>query len=281
MIQVKEFPDKQFESKEDLFKALKENKELIVNSKKAKIYESIEKDARYSVVTSQSKIKKAFESLKSFEMDEAYYYFVVNSSNILDSHKDLHIDGNWDKTVKEQQGKVYLVFDHSLKRNDVIGMRQDIEMFTAKIPFKSIGKNYEGESYCLVYKISKDKIINADAKSWLEKGYDLEASVRMMYMDIDLAMNSDAKEDVKELENFNKYYPTIANKEDFENEIYYFWIVKQAKNVQESSLVLFGSNPATGRVQENKDSEAVTDTSKNEPSDDTQRMQRFINNLKI
>jgi len=103
----------------------------------------------------------------------------------------------------------------------------------------------------------------------------------MMYMDIDLAMNSDAKEDVKELENFNKYYPTIANKEDFENEIYYFWIVKQAKNVQESSLVLFGSNPATGRVQENKDNEAVTDTSKNEPSDDTQRMQRFINNLKI
>lgn len=272
------FPDKEFASNEELFKSLKTNKELIIANKKSEIYKSIEKDEVFSVVTNQEAIKKISEQTKAFEVDKDYYYFVVNSSNILDSHRDLHIEGNWEKSVKEQQGKVYLVFDHSLKRGDVIAMKSDIEMFTAKIPFKLIGKEYDGDTYCLIYKVAKDKIINTEAKDWLEKGYELEASVRMQYMDIDLAMNSQAQGDEKELENYNKYYPLIANKDDYEV-INYFWVIKQAKNVLESSLVLFGSNSATGRVQENKSEPGNHSENDEPPNKGTQpeKTKQFIN----
>lgn len=267
MIVLKEFPGKEFATKEEAFAALRANKEILIEAKKAEIYTATEKGL--SVFANQTKIKKSLETSKAFAFDDNYYYFVVNSSRILDSHKDVHIDGNWEKTVKEQQGKVYLVFDHTLKRSEIIAMKQDIEMFTATIPFSLLGKSYEGDTYALIYKVAKDRIVNAEAKEWLEKGYDLEASVRMQYMDIALAMNSNDPDDAKELENYEKYINVIANKDEFED-IYYFWAVLQAKNVLESSLVMFGSNHATGQIQENKNSEAVEDTKeKNGPSNDT------------
>jgi hypothetical protein len=259
--------NKSFENEAKLFKALKSEKELIISAKKAQILKSCEKGL--GVVSSQEEITKAIETTKSFEIDKSFYYFVVNSANILDSHRDMHIDGNWEKTIKEQQKKTFLVFDHKLERSEIIAMKEDIEMFTAKVPFKLLGKSYSGETYCLIYKVKKDKIINEQAREWLEKGYSLEASVRMQYTDISLCMNSTSQGDEKELENYSKFYPLIANKEEFET-INYFWAILQAKNVFESSLVLFGSNSATGVVSE-KDIEAVDDTSTNEPTNVTQK----------
>lgn len=269
MIYCKELKQ-EFETKEDLFKALAENETLIVDAKKAQIYKSIDKGLQ--IVTDQKGIEKALtsEENKGLKFDDNYYYFVVNSSNILDSHNDMHVDGNWKKTVKEQQGKVYLVFDHTLKRSEIIAMQKDIEMLTAKIPFTLLGKNYEGESYCLIYKVAKDKIVNKEAKQWLEDGHKLEASVRMQYVNIETAFNTNDKDYSKQKETYDMYYPMIANKSDFE-EIEYFWIVKEAKNVYESSLVLFGSNGATGLIQENKtDADIITPEIKNEPLQDTQ-----------
>lgn len=276
MIKVKEFPNKTFNSKSELFKALKENKDLIIESKKAKIYESEKKDKNLCVITNQQSIYKISESVKGFEMDSDYYYFVVNSSNILDSHSDMHINGNWEKTVKEQQNRNYLVWDHELSKSEIIGMKQDVKMFTATIPFKLIGKDYEGDTYCLIYQIKKDKIVNIQAKEWLNQGYTFEASVRMQYMDIDLALDSDNNDHVKEKANFDTYFPLIANKSDYD-EISYFWIVKQAKNVMESSLVMFGSNSATGLIQENNEPEKST-LENNEPTEVTQsETKQFIN----
>jgi len=267
--------DTSYETKQELFKALKANKDFIINSKKSKIQESINKGL--SIVTNQTKVSKTISACKNIEMDENYYYFVVNSSRILDSHKDVHLYGNWEKTVKEQQGRVYLVFDHQLKRDDIIAMKEDIEMFTAVIPFSAISKDYEGNTYVLIYKVRKDKIINSQAKEWLDKGYSFEASVRMQYMDILLALDSSLEEDKKEKENFDKIYPVIANKEEFEN-LNYFWGVKQAKNVMESSLVLFASNQATGRMEENKIEPSIdTQEQKEAVKTDTSHSSNFYN----
>lgn len=254
--------NKTFSNKEAMFKELAQNEEIIIDAKKSEVYKSIDKGVQ--LVTNQESIKKALESTtnKGIKFDNDYYYFVVNSANILDSHSDVHVDGNWNKNVKDQQGKVYLVFDHSLKRNDIIAMRKDVEMFTASIPFSLLGKSYDGETYSLVYKVAKDKIVNKEAKEWLEDGHELEASVRMQYIKMESAFNSDNQDYAKQKATFDEYYPLIANKEDFD-EINYFWVVKEAKNVFESSLVLFGSNSATGVIN-NKDNEAVNDTSTTE-----------------
>lgn len=281
MIIAKEFPNKSFATKEELFAELKANKDIIIQAKKSEIYKSYEKGQVVSVKSDC--IKKLSETNKEISFDDNYWYFAVNSANFLDSHADMHIEGNWNKTVKEQQGQVYLVFDHSLKRGDIIGMKEDIEIFTAKVPWNLLGKSYSGETYTLIYKIAKNKIINKEAKDWLENGYTLQASVRMQYMDIDLAMMSDRLEDKKERENYDKYEPQIANKEDFPDGVYYFWIVKQAKNVMESSWLLFGSNSATGIIQENK-SEAEQITSETtEPTEVTQEkeVKTFLTSIKF
>jgi hypothetical protein len=267
MIFCKEL-NKSFEKKEDLFKALAENEKIIIDAKKTE-KTSIEKGL--AVVTNQKDIQKAIdsESNKGLKFDDDYYYFVVNSANILDSHNDMHVDGNWNKSVKDQQGKCYLVFDHQLKRSEIIAMAKDIEMFTAKVPFSMLGKSYEGETYSLIYKVAKDKIINKEAKEWLEKGYDLQASVRMLYVKIESAWNTKNPDYSKQKENYDTYFPLIANKNEFE-EVEYFWVIKEAKNVIESSLVLFGSNSATGRIDNKSEADNITSET-TEPSNDTQK----------
>lgn len=270
MIYCKEL-NTSYNNKEELFKALKENKQLIVDSKKSKIYQGIEKGL--SLKTKQESIVKTLDTIKDINIDSNYYYFVVNSSNILDTHMDVHLDENWEKTIKEQQGKVYLVFDHELKRDEIIAMKEDIEMFTAYIPFSSLGYDYEGQSYCLIYKVKRDKIVNSQAKEWLEKGYSFEASVRMQYMDIVMCLDSDHEDDKKEKENFDKYYPEISNKKEFEN-IYYFWGVKQARNVYESSLVMFGSNHVTGLITEDQEE-------KKEAAESTSNLLNIYQNFKF
>ena len=257
MIHCKEL-NKDFNSKEELFKALVENESVIIDAKKSEVYKSFEKGLQ--IVNNQSQIEKAFEDAeKGIKFDKDYYYFVVNSANYLDSHGDMHVDGNWNKTIKDQQGKNYLVFDHQLKRSEIIAMKKDVQMLTAKVAWSLLGKSYDGETYSLVYKVAKDKIINKEAKEWLEAGHDFEASVRMQYVKIETAINSTNADYSKQKATFDAYYPLIANKDDFES-IDYFWVVKEAKNIHESSLVLFGSNSATGRIDNESKEEQSNDT---------------------
>lgn len=270
MIVCKEL-DKSFSSKEDLFKALRESKKEIIGIKKSQILKSVDKGV--SITAKPLDSNKLSTTNKNISLDENYYYIAVNSTRILDSHKDLHIDGIWNKTIKEQQGKNYLVDTHKMSLNTTIARKENVEIMTAIVPFSLIGKSYSGETEVLIYKVAKDKIINPIAKEWLESGDAIEGSVKMRYTDIDLAMNSKAIEDEKELKNYNDYKEIIANKDDFEEEIYYFWVVKQAQNLHESSLVLMGSNEATGLL-ENKNIEPSTDTQKAEAEKSLQEQQK-------
>ena len=89
MIVVKEFPDKQFETKEELFKALKENKKELISLKK-----SIEKRADpfnyviYSVV--KNSVNKE-ESSSNSDVNELQVKVIINTTNFTDSHNDIHI----------------------------------------------------------------------------------------------------------------------------------------------------------------------------------------------
>lgn len=276
MIVCKEL-NKSFESKELLFKDLKANKTEILEFKKAQILKSCEKDSATNF--KPILLSKSLEQIKSFDVDNDYYYIAVNSTNILDSHSDLHVKGIWNKTVKEQQGKNYLVSDHKLEIDKVIAKSKDVEMFTAEVPFSTIGKEYDGTTEVLIYKVHKDKIINPLIKDWLDSGDEIQASVRMQYVSIEMALNSTDKGDVYEKKVYDEYIDKIANKSDFE-EIEYFFVVKDAKNVRESSLVLFGSNGATGLIQQDKtDADTITPEIKNEPSVDTQKEQELLKEL--
>ena len=279
MIYCKEL-NKEFESKEDLFKALVENESFIIDAKKSQVYKSFEKGLQ--VVSDQKTIEKAFnDSEKGIKFDSDYYYFVVNSANYLDSHNDMHVEGNWNKSVKDQNGKVYLVWHHDFsKTENIIAFPEDIEMMTSKVAWNLLGKVYDGETYSLIYKVKMDKIVNEKVSKWLKEGRKLQLSVRMQYIKLETAFNSDDEDYTKQTENYNKYYPLIANKDEFK-QIEYFFIVKEAKNVMESSLLPFGSNSATAEISqtENK-TEADTITSEQEePSIDTQKVEQSLKEL--
>lgn len=265
--------DKSFSDKKELFKEFKANKDQIIDAKKAEILKSCEKGI--AITAKPLDYLKLNDSVKEIALDDNYYYIAVNSTRILDSHDDLHIDGIWKRTVKNQQGKNYLVDSHVLSVKTTIARKEYIEMFTAIVPFSVIGKNYKGETEILVYKVKKDKIVDPVAKEWLDSGDAIESSVRMQYVEIKLALDSDAREDKDEKKVFDKYIGLIANKEDFENDIQYFWAVTEAKNVMESSLVLFGSNNATGQVQNSKNNGSSKDTHKdnNESAEATRKEQ--------
>ena len=280
MIYCKEL-NKEFETKADLFKALVDNESFIIDAKKSQVYKSFEKGLQ--VVSDQKTIEKAFnDSEKGIKFDADYYYFVVNSANYLDSHNDMHVDGNWNKSVKDQNGKVYLAWHHDFsKTENIIAFPEDIEMLTLKVAWSLLGKSYEGETYSLIYKVKKDKIVNENVAKWLKEGRKLQLSVRMQYIKLETAFNSDDEDYIHQTENYNKYYPLIANKDEFK-EIEYFFIVKEAKNVMESSLLPFASNSATAEISqiENK-TEAVINTSeiKEEPSIDTQKYEQKLKEL--
>lgn len=280
MIKCKEL-NQEFETKEELFKALRGAKKEIIGIKKAQILKSFEKDSNITIKAKPLDFMKLNTTVKGMDLDDDHYYIAVNSTRILDSHKDLHLDNLWNKSIKDLQGKNYLVDTHVTSLNTTIVRKENIEMFTVMVPFSMIGKSYEGDTQVLVYKFRKDKVINPIAKEWLASGDDIEGSVKMRYTDIDLAMNSQDKDDEIELKNYEKYHDVIANKDDFEDEIYYFWVVKQAQNLHESSLVLFGSNSATGELQGNKiEQPDSTLESKAEAVGDTS-LETFYKHLKI
>lgn len=268
--------NKSFSSTEDLFKGLRENASLILDQKKAQIQKSCEKGA--SVTCKPIDTLKLASTVKALEVDKDYYYIAVNTTKILDSHGDVHVDGIWNKTVKDQQGKNYLVADHKLEMDKVIAKKEHIEMFVAEIPFSMVGKSYEGNTQALIYKVRKDKIQNATGKEWLESGDAIEASVRMQYVTVDMALNSTDKADVMYKKVYDDYVGQIANKADFE-EIPYFFVIREAKNIKESSLVVFGSNDSTGVLQDKQEPQSTL--AKDDAAAKALQLNQFFNNLKL
>lgn len=252
VIKSRYFTGREFADKEDLFAEMRKSYSDLIAFKKAEIQKSCEKGLSVTC-----RILKSTDAIKGVKIDPNYYYIAVNTTRILDSHEDLHIDGLWNKSIKEQQGQNYLVADHSLTIDNTIVRKEYIDMIVADIPFATLGKDFQGNTQALIYRFPKDKVIHAKAKEWLESGDAIEASVRMQYVTILFAMDSNDPEDATLKKNYDDYLPYIANKSDFDYIPYYF-IIKEAKNVRESSLVLFGSNPITGNFKET------------EPSKDTQ-----------
>lgn len=277
------FPNKEFSSKEKLFVELKANIDDIISLKRSSIQKSSEKGV--AVNCKPLDVTKLGEQNKAVKLDENYYYIAVNTTLILDSHQDMHDNGIWNKSVKEQQGKNYLVEDHELEICKTIVRKEHIEMLVLSIPFSLLGFKYEGNTQALVYKFPKNKVLKDYVREWLDSGDSIEASVRMQYVTMLLAMDSNAPEDETEKGNYDKYVSKIANKSDFEY-IPYFFIIKEAKNISESSLVINASNHVTGQVtnsnKENKEADIIT-SQKIEPSEDTRKAEQanIISKLKF
>ena len=271
MIVVKEFPDREFSTKEELFKALKENKKSLIALKK-----SIEKraDAVSYVYSEISKINtNKEENGTQTEIDKLQVKVVINTTNFIDSHNDLHVNGIWNKSVSDNASIGFLhLQEHDRVFDKVI--TDNAKGYIESISWKSLGFPYNGKTEALIFDSTIEKKRNDFMFKQYANGWVKNHSVGMRYVKIDLAINSQSEHDKDEKELWDKYYPIVANKE-VADERGFFWIVSEA-NIIEGSAVVMGSNPATPtRSVENK-TEAVINTSeiKEEPSIDTQKQDK-------
>lgn len=231
--------DKEFDSKEEMFAELLVNKDRLIQIKKAAIKDS---DAILCHVRDN-------ESQKA-EGDNAAVgygstiYPVINTTNWLDSHDDLHVDGIWDVSVKDQQGKVYYIINHDLMIGSVISYPDDVEPMIQSLSWKQLGFDYEGTTQALIFKTTLNEYANADAYKAIVAKKPLQNSIRMRYIDMALCINDNSDDYKAEKANFDKYLKVCANKEDA-LERGYFWAITQAAIHKEGSAVIFGSNSAT------------------------------------
>ena len=225
-----------FTTKDEMFFALKGAREEIVKVKKA-----VEKRSDPVQLFVVKETVKAEGSVPRLGDD---FYAIINSTNYFDSHGDVHLDGIWDVSAKDQQGKVYYVINHDLEIGKIISYPNEVEISLPKVNWSDIGLPYEGTTQLLMYKFELTAKSNKDAVSAILDKQPLQNSVRMMYVDMVLCVDSKTEGLEAEYVNFYTYLPKIANKEEAIKAGYY-WAVKQAKIWKEGSAVLFGSNDAT------------------------------------
>lgn len=276
MIKSIYFPGKVFTTKEELFTELRTNAANILACKTSEIYNSINKGA--TDLATGFLLKSNPEECKTGpQMKEGFVYPVINTTKYMDSHSDVHLDGIWDRSAKEQNGKLFYVTDHEIKTSTIIAWPGEVNVMVKSVPWSWVGKDYAGNTQALIYEINKSSIVNPTAKEIIENKRPVQNSVRMQYVSIKLCMNSNAKEDIDYKANYDKWINEISNKEVAEAQGYFF-AVEEAKIIKEGSMVPLGSNDATP-IQQRKDGADTITPEHKEPVIPTTRKKAttFIN----
>jgi hypothetical protein len=247
-------------------KELKDNKNIIIAQKKATIkhadcvvYGSISN----SVVTKSGAIKSI--SQDDFNLAEVIKAkIIINTTNILDSHGDVHINGIWKKTVNETK-LIYHLQEHEMTFKHVIS--DDVIANIEKYKWTEIGQNYLGITEALVFESIIKKERNPFMFEQYIKGYVKQHSVGMQYINLVLCINSTDKYFKEEKQNWDKYCPMVVNSQDA-IDAQTFWAVTEAKLIEGSAVVL-GSNRATptqsiSNIEPSEDDTQPTDSRYND-----------------
>lgn len=259
-----------FESRKDLIEYLIKNERSLIAQKKAITKEGDGLNLSYSIITQKGGVDKANEPVDS-SVDVLDVRVIINTTNLMDSHLDVHLPGLWDKSLNENLGIMHIQ-EHVKKFDHIISDGKELKVFVKNYTWKELGFPYDGSTQALVF----DSTIKRDRSEGAEfmlkqyaKGYVKNHSVGMRYVKLILAIND--KDAGANWEAWEKYFPEVANKEVAEDRGY-FWAVKEAK-VIEGSAVPRGSNPATPTLDNNKEFQPLEDTElNNEPPKDTRKI---------
>jgi hypothetical protein len=243
-----------FETKEQLFKHLKDNNAVILQAKKScdKYADSVSLRLATDLKHDDLATKEAGVA-SGLNVDEIVIKSAINTTNIFDSHGDVHIPGLWGKSLKEAKN-LLLLQEHQMKFDKVIS--RNVTATAKLLSWSDLGYDYEGKTQALVFESVVNKSDNEFMFNQYLKGNVTNHSVGMRYVKMELAVNSKDKYFADEKATWDKYYNDIVNKSDVD-EAGYFYAILEAKCV-EGSAVLVGSNQFTPTISI---TEAVKDTS--------------------
>ena len=177
---------------------------------------------------------------------------VINTTKLLDSHSDVHIDGLWDKSLSENKRLKHLQ-EHKMAFDKIIADKDDLKAYVKTFSWKELGYNVKGNTQALVFESRIHKERNPYMFEQYSKGNVDNHSVGMRYVKMVTCINDDDYPTQKE--NYEKYAPMIANSDELEH-VKYFWAVTEAKAI-EGSAVPMGSNMITPTISTKQEIEEI------------------------
>lgn len=225
---MKDIPE--FKEKKELFDFLIENKSTLIAQKKA-VTKHADGFSFLSVVKNEA--SKAEDNDISLSRK-----VIINTTNVLDSHRDVHFPGLWKKSLQENKNIMYLQ-EHEMKFSKVIADGADLKAYAKYYDWKDLGFDFEGKTQALEFDVTIKRDRNPFMFDQFKYGRVKQNSVGMRYVKMELAINDEDYGD--EFEIWEKYHKQIVN---LNENISYFWAVTEAK-VIEGSAVLLGSNSFT------------------------------------
>lgn len=268
---IKQFPDKKFSDKMDQTRFIKKHIDEIKQIKLS------EYKTNAHAVLDGIKTKEFMPEIEDITSDFIQVKTVINTTNIIDSHRDLHLSKIWNKTVNDNPFSYHLK-QHEQKFESVISNRA--KSYNEPFNFNQLGLDVDfmtvGNINEFVLQRSKmpfmfDAYKNGDVK---------EHSVGMIYVSMDIAYYDEESE--KQMAFFEEMKKQAVNPE-VADELGYFWVIYEAKK-REGSAVVFGSNSVTPTLSvKNYEPQKSTQKTIIEPSvEDTQKetYKYLLTNLK-
>lgn len=233
-------------SRKETFDYLVKNEALIFNAKKSVTKEA---DGFFStplyVDDKGNLVNKAEgEAIPITESGRLKVVPVINTTNWLDSHGDVHIPGLWKKSLSDNKRTgFYLLDSHRRSFKDIIA--EECAGMTKNLTWKELGLDYAGTTEALLFNAFLEKERNEYMYEQYLKKRVKNHSVGMQYVKLVTCIDDD--EYPVQKENWDKYIQMVANREEAEGDGY-FWAVLEAK-IMEGSAVVFGSNSATPTLE--------------------------------
>lgn len=239
-----------FKTDKELFDFLVKNEDDIVYSKKQTFKKA---DGFSAYVPVLNSIASKSSQKEDVDKDYVDVVAIINTTNLLDSHNDVHIKGIWDKSISENT-RIKHLQEHAMAFDKIISDKEDLKVYTKDYSWKDLGYNAEGKTQALVFESRVRKERNPFMFKQYAEGNVDNHSVGMRYVKMFTCINDEEYE--TQYENWQKYAPLVANKSELER-VKYFWAITEAK-VIEGSAVPFGSNFVTP-TQSVKSIEVKTD----------------------
>lgn len=258
-----EIPDK---TGKDLFDWLVANKSMLISQKKFEIKKADPVNFYVEFINDKGEVRKAADQALPLDAIKLKARLIINTCNLLDSHRDVHISNIWGKSLSTTP-LLYLLQEHSMTFKGIIS--DDVTASVKTYTWKALGAPYEGSTQCLVFDAIIDKDRNPYMFDQYLKKYVKNHSVGMMYVKLYMCINDD--DYPSEFDNWNKYYPLIANKSDADD-VNWFFAVTEAK-VVEGSAVPKGSNFVTPTL--------TIEQEKKEPVNSTHHKSKPVNSTSL
>lgn len=267
-----------FTTKRELFDFLVRNKATLEAQKKAQLKKADAVIIMPEIIRSKEGAEKDMP-VSGMMPNDCLVKIVINTTNLMDSHMDVHMPGIWTKSLKENKALMHIQ-EHEMCFENIISDGKDLKGYVQTMSWSDLGYSLPGNTEALVF----ESLVRADRNPYMAdqylKGYVKNHSVGMQYVKITMCINDENYG--AEFDAWNKYYPQVANKETAD-EYGYFWAVTEAK-VIEGSAVPRGSNYITPTlmVTEQKEQPGQPTQNKGAANQGTQKAidyKYLINNL--